>query len=39
MTAVLGNFHGSHKAHDRYELESLMQPFDLEISSISTTKS
>ena len=39
MTAVLGSFHGSHNAHDRYELESLMHPFDLEISSITTTES
>lgn len=39
MTAVIGSFQGSHKAHDRYELESLKQQFDLEISSICTTNS
>lgn len=39
MTAVIGSFQGSHKAHDRYELESLKQQFDLEIYSICTTNS
>lgn len=27
MTAFLGSFHGSLKAHDKYELASLMHPF------------